>query len=369
MKPMDVLTLQTDMVENFIANQWREMMAQAQDVLPANFGFSRVLIGGCGDSHHAALGLEYAFSTYTASNVVAMTSMQLARYGPTQVHGEMEDTLVIGISASGEVARTLEAIEIWKELGAYTVALSSNGKSSLAEAAHVALTYSLPDIPHGPGLVSYIGSLMLGYAIAVTSMDGHLAERLSGLIDHLPALLSKWVHTERESATAFAEKVRDGIAVFLGSGPTQGSACFGAAKVIEAAGECCWAQDLEEWAHLEYFCEPANMPTVLLSAGGRAHSREVELRDAMDAIGRSVLVSQWTGSDDWTLLEREVISPLALWVAPCAYASARAQILAEKPFRGFGGGRDQKEGGGPSRIRSSQRLSREDIEKLDLEKP
>ncbi|MCJ7824027.1 MAG: hypothetical protein MUP44_03945, partial [Anaerolineales bacterium] len=103
-------------------------------------------------------------------------------------------------------------------------------------------------------------------------------------------------------------------------------------------------------------CEPDEMPTVLLSSEGRSLSRELELLEAMAVLGRMVHLSKWQGGSGWSALEREMVSPLALWVGPCVYASTRATILGEKPFRDFRGGRDRKEGGGPSRIRSSQRV-------------
>jgi hypothetical protein len=53
---------------------------------------------------------------------------------------------------------------------------------------------------------------------------------------------------------------------------------------------------------------------------------------------------------------REALSPLALWVGPAAFASRCATQLGEEAFRGFGGGRSVEEGGGASRIRSSQRM-------------
>jgi glucosamine--fructose-6-phosphate aminotransferase (isomerizing) len=361
MKPIMVLTQQIEMVEEHIATQWPIALSYAKDLPPLQKNISQVLIGGCGDSHHAALGLEFAFSLCTGNQAYAMESMRLARYAPSILRTQPELTLVVGISSSGEVARTIEALEIWRELGAQTLAITTNPDGTLANVADRSLVLAPPGFPHEPGLLSYIGSLLMGYAAVawLSGQDEH--HRLNQLINQIPGLLQEWVQTERRRGEAFADIVEDGITVFLGSGAAYGSAKFGAAKVIEASGERCWAQDVEEWAHLEYFCDPAYMPTFVLSAEGRSNTRELELLKAMKALGRSVLLSRWGGHKGWTKGEREALSPLALWVAPSAYASKRAELLSEEPFRGFSGGRDRLEGGGASRIRSSQRLSAHDF--------
>ena len=356
MEPIDVLALQIDMVPEYLAQNGPKAISQAQRFIPLKSDISHILIGGCGDSHHAALGLELAFGTYSGHPTSAMEAMRLARYAPSLYGAEPEASLVIGISASGEVARTIEALEIWRELGAQTLAFTTNPESTLASIAEHSLILGAPDIAHGPGLLSYLGSLLLGYASLASMLEGTKESRLEDLILQTPDQVYKWMGNEKIRAEDYAHTSSDGIPVFLGSGSAHGSARFGAAKVMEAAGERCWAQDVEEWAHLEYFCEPADMSTILLSADGRSLSRELELVEAMTALGRNVHISKWHGGKGWSALEREILSPLALWVAPSAYASARAKILSEIPFRDFGGGRERKEGGGPSRIRSSQRL-------------
>jgi glucosamine--fructose-6-phosphate aminotransferase (isomerizing) len=361
MKPIMVLAQQIDFVEEYIASEWLKALSCAQDLTPARKKVSQVLLGGCGDSHHAAMGLELAFNLYSHKQVCAMEAMRLARYAPSVLGNQPEFTLVVGISCSGEVARTVEALEIWRELGAQTLAITMNSEATLVKVANRSLILTPPSVPHDPGLLSYIGSLLMGYA-AVAWLSGQDEQRRLGqLINEVPELLHEWVRTEKRRAEAFAEIVEDGIAVFVGSGPAHGSAKFGAAKVIEAAGERCWAQDLEEWAHLEYFCDPAYMPTIVLSAEGRSGTRESEILEAMKALGRFVHLSRWSGGEGWSAREREALSPLALWVAPSAYASRRAELLSEQPFRNFRGGRDPREGGGASRIRSSKRIRSSDL--------
>ncbi len=361
MKPESVLSQQIQMAEETIATYWISAAEQARELTQTHPDIKQILLGGCGDSHHAALGLALAYSAYTDASVFAMEAMTLARYAPKVSKQETGSCLVIAISNSGEVARTIEAMDIWRTAGAQTIAFTSDRDSTLAKVAGQVLAIPSPAIAHGPGLLSYLGSLIMGYATLVFTLLRGEDCRLGELIAEIPERLHDWLPKQVALAEAFASNVEDGVAVFLGSGPARGSAHFGAAKVIEAAGERCWAQDVEEWAHLEYFCDPPSMPTILLSAQGRAHSRELEIIDAMHAIGRSILISEWVGGQGWTALEREILSPLALWAAPAVYANKRADILASQPFRGFGGGRSRQEGGGASRIRSSERMDFEGL--------
>jgi glutamine---fructose-6-phosphate transaminase (isomerizing) len=72
----------------------------------------RVYIAGAGDSHFAALNSELAFEELGGVAAEPMTALRFARYSA----GYMPQTgpgtnLVIGISVSGTVARTAEALK------------------------------------------------------------------------------------------------------------------------------------------------------------------------------------------------------------------------------------------------------------------
>jgi glucosamine--fructose-6-phosphate aminotransferase (isomerizing) len=266
--------------------------------------------------------------------------------------------LVVAISASGEVARTLEAVEIAASRGGHTLALTSTEGSSLAEASAHALVLPTVEYPHGPGLLSYLGSLMGCIALAVELFD---LPEIASALEILPRQLARWTDEQRLLGASMAEGENESGIVFAGGGPGYAAALFAAAKVVEAAGEYAWGQDLEEWAHLEYFCNPPEMATWFLDSGGRCQSRVQEVEAAAKAIGRRMIVSRWLGAPSWSGDLREALSPLALWPGPVAYAEKRRELLGERPFRGFTGGRSREEGGGASRIRTSRRLTAENL--------
>ena len=350
------LAAQVGMAVDFISTSLKNVFEQVSSLVMDEESVRRVVITGSGDSHHAAIGLEMAYRTLAQRQVQVGSSMYVSRYLLPDHGTSCTDTLLVTISSSGEVARTIEALEMGNEIGAQTLAITSNTESTLALAAGNVLAVKLPAYPFGPGLLSYLGSMLLGFALAIRLSAEPSAKRFVEVLETLPAILKRWMPGQLRLGKQFANEVQDGTSVIVAGGPAFGSALFGAAKVIETAGERVWAQEIEEWAHLEYFCEPPHMATWILSADGRCRSREMEIVNAARAIGRQLAVSAWDGGEDWHPLFREIVSPLALWVAPTAYAAERSKILNSIPFRDFAGGRDPEEGGGASRIRSSKRL-------------
>lgn len=305
-----------------------------------------------------------AFVQWTGRRVRAAPAMGAARYLIPRIRNRADEVLVIGISVSGEVARTLEAIDLAKSTGARTMAITSSPDSSLASIADYSLTLPFQPVS-GPGLISFLSSLISGYATCwvMSNEEGRL--ELDGCMRTAPSLLDQWVPVAVEEGRQFADSSSpEEPCVFVGSGPAYGIALFSAAKVIESAGVRAWGQDLEEWTHIEYFAEPAGMPTWILSASGRSDSRVLEVVQAAEAIGRRVSVSCWSGLPEWSPWAREALSPLGLWAAPASYAATITESLNETPFRNFGGGRNQVEGGGANLIRSSHRLS--NINELSL---
>jgi len=278
--------------------------------------------------------------------------MEAARYTIPRSTGE--DLLVIGISASGETARTIEAIRLAQDLGAQTLAITADTESSLASLTDNVFALELPELPHGPGLISYLAALLAGYAIGAELADRQLQQQIDRCLNEMPEALSDWSAGEQAKGHDAAQAIHhDQPILFLGSGPVRGTAMFAAAKVIEAAGQSASSQDVEEWAHLEYFNDPPQLPVWMLSAEGRAMGRELEIEQAAESIGRTFISSNWSYG---SISLREILSPLALWAGPVAYADSLMTRLGEEPFRGFSGGRDRVEGGGISRIRSSEQL-------------
>ena len=135
----------------------------------------RVYITGCGDSFCAALACRDFFLKYTKVHVEVYQALDFSRYVcPTEVD---ERAIVLSISSSGRVARTVECALRAREKGAFSIGITGNPKSKLAEAAGNSVVVKIPDvIGVAPGTQSYMASLLavICFAVALGKEKGVL---------------------------------------------------------------------------------------------------------------------------------------------------------------------------------------------------
>ena len=336
----------------------------------------RIYITGCGDSHHAALSTEFAFETLTLLPVEPMTAMQFARYTAGIIPPiNPQTSLVIGISVSGGVSRTVEALRMAAQAGAVTVALTANPQGELARNAQLMLdvpVFPIP-VPDGlviPGVRSYLTSqvALLLIAVRIAEVRGTLnqdqAESARGEIRGLAQVMAQAIHDCTQPAIEMVREAMDAREfVYAGSGPNFGTALSSAAKMLEASGDPAVGQDMEEWAHLQYFARQKTTPTILITAGNRDLSRAEEVAIAAKTIGRRLWVAAPSSSEKLIQTAdghfplpyvKEMLSPLPAAVPGELIAAFRAESLGETYFRAFSGGRSIEGGGGISRLRTSQ---------------
>lgn len=312
----------------------------------------RVVITGCGDSHMAGLAAELAFEQIAAIPTEPMRAMKAGRYAaPYKLSHYPRNPLVFGISVSGTVSRTREAIGLFRQHGMPTVAITGNPQSPLAQAADKVLDCSIPEFPFAPGVRSYRMSLLALYLLAIRLGEvqdrysqqeaNALREELRGTADAIEATLE----ATGDDARALAEAVAgEKSFVFVGDGPNFGTALFGAAKVIEATGRHAMGQESEEWAHLQYFSDvETKTPTFLISPGYRGHHRVGELMEPLQRIGRTIVAV--TPQDDrvvapeadWHLpvqgAVREAFTPMVYPVATELFAAHLSDVVGKPFFR------------------------------------
>ena len=349
--------------------------------LDNNFCLSikRLFITGCGDSHHAALNTELAFESLAGIPTEPMTALQFSHYGAGYLPGAGPGmNVVIGISVSGEVARTTEALLLANQAGAETLALTATPGSRVDQAANrtvFSTTAEFPDPPgvHTPGVRTYAANqiALLLMAVRIGEVNGkmttekanQLRKEIFGLADACESTIEDCDPVAGELADNWSNAVDF---VFTGSGPNYGTALFSAAKILEASGDPALGQDAEEWAHLQYFVKEPATPTFFINAGDRDIRRVVEVVEAARAIGRRVsviappeseaLINQVDAVLPLAGGVREVFSPVITAIPGELFAAYRAEVVGEPFFRDFAGGRNVEGGGGISRIRTSAML-------------
>lgn len=289
---------------------------------------------GCGDSFYAGLACEMALARWCRLPVKALSSMQFARY---EADCLAPQPVVLGISNSGHVSRSIEAVRLARAAGADTIAITGNASSGIAQAAATAVAVPIPSMGRSPGIRSYTVQLL-----SLLLCGLHIGERRQVLstaeaqawrqqLRDVAATMEATIQATDALTRQMAERFRtEDNWVFMGSGPSYATALFIAAKLVESCGANAWAQDIEEWAHIQYFNQQAQTPTWVLMPPGRSADRAMELLPYAKGIGRptfAVAPGTQSFSPEQADLLLPVPRPVPELLSPLVYCLA-GELLA-----------------------------------------
>lgn len=319
-----VMIEEIEATPQMVADKLPEFMAELQRRSPLFEGrhYTKVYAVGCGDSLYAAQAAQYAFMKNTGLPCQACEALEFCRY---DVDYMPAGALVLVISYSGTVARTVECARMAKRAGATVVAITGKERGALAQTCGEAVVYHIDSRGFAPGTISFSASLLMLYAcsVALGRANGYLtpdaAAAQHAQLAALPAVLRSALAAGRAPALAAAERYT-GLKDFtiIGAGPNLAIAHYGAAKLIEGGEISGTPQELEEWAHIQYFTTQQRDCVVVIAPAGRCCSRAAELLAEMRFLGcGSVLVGTGDAGDlpaDFALLAEdgvdEVYTPL-----------------------------------------------------------
>ncbi|MBA3308279.1 MAG: SIS domain-containing protein [Chloroflexi bacterium] len=223
----------------------------------------KVILTGSGDSIIAGTALESLYRRSLAAEVRAISSMESSRYEPFD-----QETLVVAVSVSGGVARTVEAVLRARAQGARALAVVARPGSRLAEAAGAELLMPEPLARHTPHSRDYTQTL-LALAILLERLAATRFEQLDrwpeatrDVLDRAFAELPGWVDDSPQT-------------IFLGAGPDRATARYGALKFWEGGAMRAIWDELEEFAHGSQLMAAPGQSAVLI-AGKEAHGRAEE---------------------------------------------------------------------------------------------
>lgn len=287
----DQIVSQPALLRDIIEPATRQVAEALRDVQPQRW--QAIYTAGCGDSFYAGLACEMAFARFCRLPVKALAAMAFARYEAEQAPTPAG---LFGISNSGAVARSIEAVALARAGGLDTVAVTGRADSGIAREA--AATVAVPSAPMGraPGIRSYTVQLvsLLLCAIRIGELRQVLTaaeadrwrQRLVTVADDMAAALEAADAPAREAAERLGDH-EDWV--FLGCGPSYATALFSAAKLVESCGANAWGQDIEEWGHIQFFNAQERTPTCLIVPPGRSLDRALELLPHVKAVGRHTL--------------------------------------------------------------------------------
>jgi sugar/nucleoside kinase (ribokinase family)/fructoselysine-6-P-deglycase FrlB-like protein len=241
----------------------------------AGRGIEHLYLTGCGDSAFAGLAASLAFRRHSRLRVHPVHALDLARY---LVRYLPPASAVLAISFSGRVGRTTEAARQVAAFGHPVIALTSNPEGQLAAAADRILPIDVPTLGFSPGTSTYVGMLCTLIDLALRTSRAGGKGTIRSACERLPGQAAKtldWCDAPASGAAARMASAR--FVTFLGAGPNEATARFGAAKLFEASQQIAVATNIEEWAHEEYFITRPGDPVVLVAPSGAAHDRAGEI--------------------------------------------------------------------------------------------
>jgi len=245
---------------------------------------------GCGDSAFVGQAAALAFNRHTGLRTRAEHALDFARYG---VRYLAEHCAAVPISFSGQVGRTIEAAHQAAAFGHRVIALTHDAESPLAAAADEVLLVDVPTLGFSPGTSSYIAMLVTLLDLAAKlGSSGPLADsRFSDQLMKLPELAAETLAMCEVPVVAAAEQLLGArVITFLGAGPNEASARFGAAKLVEGAQLLSKATNIEEWAHEDYFTTRPGDSVVVVAPSGAASDRAAEIVSELSYVGATTIV-------------------------------------------------------------------------------
>lgn len=315
----------------------------------------KVYVTGCGDSYYAAVSARMAFEKYSGLSYEPVEALEFSRY---EVEYAPSGSIVFPISNSGRVARTIECAVQAEKHGMHTIAITGNTDGPLALSCRQYLIQSIPHLKEefGPkktgslGLGNFAASLITLYLIGIRF--GQLRGKISD--DAAESLIGEIVSASRfivDTSVNNLQKIMDISRKFadlkafcyIGAGPSYGTAQFCGAKLFEQPQLNGISQELEEWAHEQYFLtRPGETVVFVIVPPGRSRGRGIEqIHGIQDMGGTAVAVCD---SDDREIIEladyalpvygkiSEEFSPLVYMVPGQMFATSMHQLVGRPPL-------------------------------------
>lgn len=280
----------------FVQHSPQAIYQDIQEKLKLEKAPQKVYLTGCGDSWYCGMATRYAFEDWAGLPTEALQALEFSRYA---VRYAPANSLALAVSNSGRVARTVEAVVQANRHGMVTVAATSNLKEGISQEAAQTIDLAYSERRFAPGTSSYMASLVVEYCLALylAELGGKLTrEAVQQKLAAISALANPMQQTINACHPILEDLVRQidlqtARIVFLGAGPNYGTAFFSMAKVIEATRHPAVGQELEEWAHEQYFTTNEHSITFLLAAPGASIDRVREQVYAVKAMGSTCVIA------------------------------------------------------------------------------
>lgn len=267
---------------------WQKSIDLADQTLSSWFKspreFKRIYLTGQGSSLYNCIVGEHILEHIAGVPAKAISAFAFSSYMETKLLDH--ETLVIGISTTGETESVCDALRIARQAGSATVAITAHKDSGVTRSADSVILTGGEDDQISVKTKSYVQALIALYLLAVY-LEGSKSSREYWLNQITLAAQGtrQILEMQRDSIKELAEKFVDAPNIFvLGTGPNLGTAEEASLKVIETAKMYSECQELEDFFHGRLREVDQTSPLFFIAPQGHASERVLDFLTVTDMI-------------------------------------------------------------------------------------
>jgi glucosamine 6-phosphate synthetase-like amidotransferase/phosphosugar isomerase protein len=267
------------------------------------------------------------------------------------------DLAAVAISMSGSADRTNEAAEALRKSGKSVLALTNGSGGELARIAGQKISLELADLaPFLTGTTKYTTTL-LGLVMLLEGAANTKTSLWIPTLERLPNFLSEVERFSQELTEAFVSRPPTGVRI-LSAGPNLATAEYGMAKLIKLLPLPIWADEVEEFAHRQFWSCPATDLVIYVAANPDVARCASASAAALDSMGMVTVAIDTPSSPVTRARMRLTLPDVPENVSPL-FAAIALQYIGYYLALAFGANPDQSQDvGDPARFRAAQLLAR-----------
>lgn len=277
-----------------------------------------------GSSDHAALLGRYAVEVQTGLPTCLVAPSVATAYGrpPEGFRG----WLLVALSQSGRTPEIVDLARRYAAAGARVIAVTNDGASALAGAAHFSVALEAGPERAVPATKTVTGQLLAVLAIAAGIAPGGLSQAQAAALPEAVARVLADAEGAERAARLLAE--HDRLAV-VGRGACYPAALEGALKLQETTGLMAHGFSTADFRHGPIAVCGPNAPALLLAGSGPADADTLDLRAALAARRAPVVLAG-------AAAEADLPWPALGHLGECLPVTVRGQQLALAVARRLG---------------------------------
>jgi glutamine---fructose-6-phosphate transaminase (isomerizing) len=305
---------------------WQKSIDLADDALSVWLkpprDFKRIYLVGHGSSLYNGQVGEYILEHIAGIPSKAVPAFAFSAYAEQRLLDPQ--TLVIGISTTGETQAVRDALERARQAGSATLAITAHKGSLITDNVNAVILTGGEDDQISVKTKSYVQALIPLYSLALhLARDPQLSRYWLDQINLAAQGARHFIQEQWAQIKQLAEKFAKAPKVFVfGTGPNLGTAEEASLKIIEMAKMYSESQELEDFFHGRLREVDQNSPLFFIAPGGKASRRVLDFLTVTDRIqAPSIVLTNEITSGIQRLATHVIHIPVSLdeFAAPLLY--------------------------------------------------